>query len=98
MYRWYKQAQVYYAYLIDVDIEGNLQSPDSSFLKSRWFMKGWTLQELIAPSSLVFYRKGWREISTKINLQDLISNIIGIPISILKFGDIENFSVVQKMS
>src|SRR5438045_93423 len=62
MYQWYKGAQVCYAYLADVPSGEDLHSTDSSFAKSRWFTRGWTLQELIAPSSLVFYGKGWREI------------------------------------
>lgn len=98
MYRWYKEAQVCYAYLADVPSGEDLRYPDSPFAKSRWFTRGWTLQELIAPSSLVFYGKDWREIGTKMSLQNLVSAITGIPISVLKFGDIENFSVAQKMS
>jgi hypothetical protein len=98
MYRWYREAQVCYAYLADVPSGENLQNSDSPFAKSRWFTRGWTLQELIAPSSLVFYGIDWHEIGTKMSLQKLVSAITGIPISVLKFGDIENFSVAQRMS
>jgi len=98
MYQWYKKAQVCYAYLPDVPSGQDLQYPDSFFAKSRWFKRGWTLQELIAPSSLVFYGKEWHEMGTKLSLQELVSKITGIPVSVLKFGDGESFSVAQRMS
>jgi hypothetical protein len=98
MYQWYKEAQVCYAFLADVPSGEDLQYPDSPFAKSRWFTRGWTLQELIAPSSLVFYGKDWREIGTKLSLQNLVSAITGIPITVLRFSGIKNFSVAQRMS
>jgi hypothetical protein len=98
MYRWYKEAQVCYAYLADVPSGEALQSADSPFVKSRWFRRGWTLQELIAPSSLVFYGNDWVEIGTKLSLQKLVCAITGIPIDVLKFGDVGEFSVAQRMS
>jgi hypothetical protein len=98
MYRWYKEGQVCYAYLADVPSGEDLQPIDSSFAKSRWFTRGWTLQELIAPSSLVFYGKDWREIGTKLSLQILVWKITGIPITVLKCGGIEKFSLAQRMS
>ena len=55
MWDWYRASDVCYVYLSDVnDIEG-VHGPESPFGKSRWFTRGWTLQELIAPSSLIFY-------------------------------------------
>ncbi|KAL5356352.1 hypothetical protein BJX96DRAFT_171539 [Aspergillus floccosus] len=47
MYRWYQDAEICYAYLADVP-------PRKSFTESRWFTRGWTLQELIAPSKVIF--------------------------------------------
>jgi Heterokaryon incompatibility protein (HET) len=70
MYRWYKEAQVCYAFLADVPIEEDLQYLNSSIAKSRWFTRGWTLQELIAPSNIVFYGENWREIGMKLSLQN----------------------------
>jgi hypothetical protein len=58
MYRWYKESQTCYAYLSDVtDVEhlGN----------SRWFSRGWTLQELIAPVKVEFYGSGWEYLGKK---------------------------------
>ncbi|KAJ5590177.1 hypothetical protein N7450_004149 [Penicillium hetheringtonii] len=41
MYKWYEQAGICFAYLADV--------PQKEMKDSRWFTRGWTLQELIAP-------------------------------------------------
>jgi hypothetical protein len=82
MFRWYERAEVCYAYLSDVDFEepdlaglGNRKSP---LHNSRWFTRGWTLQELIAPSTLVFYSRTWTRIGTRDQLGPLLSLITGI--------------------
>ncbi|KAH9203297.1 heterokaryon incompatibility protein-domain-containing protein, partial [Leptodontidium sp. 2 PMI_412] len=90
MYRWYQEARECYAYLADV--------PYNSFRKSRWFTRGWTLQELIAPSSVIFLDSEWQEIGTKSNLQRDISEITGIPGSFLLGDDLRHASVAQRMS
>lgn len=54
MFQWYKQAARCYAYLSDVRNVCDLTS-DKSFAACRWFMRGWTLQELIAPREVIFY-------------------------------------------
>jgi hypothetical protein len=67
MYRWYNRATKCYAYFSDVSIiDDNHLSPsleqwESAFRNSRWFTRGWTLQELLAPPSVeFFYLKGTR--------------------------------------
>ncbi|EHK46048.1 hypothetical protein TRIATDRAFT_292246 [Trichoderma atroviride IMI 206040] len=55
MFRWYRQAAICYAFLSDVPSNENPQEKDSKFQKSRWFQRGWTLQELVAPKILRFY-------------------------------------------
>ncbi|RGP67940.1 heterokaryon incompatibility [Fusarium sporotrichioides] len=50
----------------------------SSFRRSRWFKRGWTLQELLAPIEVVFYDKDWKGISTRGSIGDLIGVITGI--------------------
>ena len=50
MFRWYEESQVCYAYLSDVrNASEDPSSRDSDFLTSKWFTRGWTLQELLAP-------------------------------------------------
>jgi hypothetical protein len=94
MYRWYQESGVCYTYLADV----SSRAADGEFKKSRWFTRGWTLQELIAPSIVIFLDRKWRQIGTKSRWQSKISEITGIPASILLEGNLECASVAQKMS
>ena len=60
MFRWYRNATKCYVYLTDVsrptlDTDVGRLSWESSFQKSRWFTRGWTLQELVAPKLVEFY-------------------------------------------
>ncbi|KAL8830158.1 MAG: hypothetical protein Q9170_005863 [Blastenia crenularia] len=73
MYRWYQKAQVCYAYMVDVD-----GHDISTFANSRWFTRGWTLQELLAPEMVVFYDLNWEELGTKLSLEEEISAATGI--------------------
>ncbi|TRX98448.1 hypothetical protein FHL15_000522 [Xylaria flabelliformis] len=59
MFRWYGEARVCYVYLIDVFCGEDLERSRWNFRNSRWFTRGWTLQELIAPSYLRFYDTTW---------------------------------------
>lgn len=99
MYRWYQEADVCYVYLSDVP-----HAPDDEailgdqFAKSRWFTRGWTLQELIAPSSLIFYNASWNELGTKSSLQQLITDITAIPAAVICGQKLENLSVAQRMA
>jgi hypothetical protein len=101
MYRWYQEAGECYAYLADVPHNSvnrvtGVTGPE--FQKSRWFTRGWTLQELIAPSSVIFLDSEWQEMGTKSNLQRDISEITGIPDSFLLGDDLRHASVAQRMS
>jgi hypothetical protein len=91
MYSWSKESQVCYAYLADVRRGETLQD---DLRGSNWFKRGWTLQELLAPSSVVFFDTNWNDVGTKGSLVDIISEITGI-------DDLVNFEgacVAQKMS
>ncbi|KIM95319.1 hypothetical protein OIDMADRAFT_59796 [Oidiodendron maius Zn] len=67
--------------------------------KSRWFTRGWTLQELIAPTKVVFFSKEWKKLADKTDIVDIINEIIGIPESILlKTAELATFSVAARMS
>ncbi|KAF6813381.1 hypothetical protein CMUS01_12847 [Colletotrichum musicola] len=85
MFRWYQNASVCFAYLSDV-IKFDLHSPDSTFRRSRWFTRGWTLQELIAPREVKFFDKGWRYIDSKQSTTSfcaLLANITGVSEQVL---------------
>jgi hypothetical protein len=94
MYHWYQESGVCYAYLADVPSN----AVDDKFAKSKWFTRGWTLQELIAPSTVIFLDQEWQKMGTKSSRQRIISEITGIPANILLGGDLERTSVAQKMS
>jgi uncharacterized protein YdbL (DUF1318 family) len=95
MFKWYENAQVCYVYLGDVpNGGGNPYHPDSMFRSSQWFTRGWTLQELLAPSRVEFYDRGWEEIGTKGSLKNLVESITGIT----HLLDHSTASVAQKMS
>jgi hypothetical protein len=99
MYPWYQKAYRCYAYLADVHGDVDPQDKNSAFAKSRWFTRGWTLQELIAPSDLVLYSTDWVEIGSKTVLCNTLSEITGIDVDILEgFKDLKSESVAKRMS
>ena len=104
MYRWYQKSVVCYAYLEDVPngVEHHIQK--AKFKKSRWFKRGWTLQELIAPFAVEFYGDQWFDLKqkaslgTKRSLQNEIYEITKIPVSVLRGSGLQQYSIAQKMS
>ena len=101
MFRWYAEAAVCYVYLADVS--GNTPKPETqeSLEKSEWFTRGWTLQELIAPRSVIFYGAEWTKLGNRESLKPTITSITGIHASALgaSINSIrKNFSVAQRMS
>lgn len=102
MYRWYHDATVCYAHLADVQLPDDHQpgQKPEGFTDSVWFTRGWTLQELIAPSTLVFVDVAWKEIGFKVDppLCAAISSHTGIPQTILKGVDPpDSASVAERM-
>jgi hypothetical protein len=107
MFRYYSQAVVCYAYLADVKWADAIPSSGSqatalanSFKKSRWFTRGWTLQELLAPSKVIFYSASWNLIGDREEWRHEISDITSIHYSALTQGtrDFTKFSIAQRMS
>ncbi|UNI22892.1 hypothetical protein JDV02_008736 [Purpureocillium takamizusanense] len=108
MFKWYQRSVVCYAHLGDVS-HASIQScrkPNSEFRKARWFTRGWTLQELIAPTELKFFSKDWQEIGTKANttLALTIAEVTGITVWCLRRGifsklnPLREYSVAQRLS
>ncbi|KAK7940928.1 uncharacterized protein PG986_013315 [Apiospora aurea] len=92
MFKWYRDSAVCYAYLSDVLPDGG------DFEKSRWFSRGWTLQELIAPGELKFYGRHWDFIGLKSAMLDQLHSITAIDPTGLQGGSLRLLSVAQKMS
>jgi hypothetical protein len=79
MFRWYQDAEICYAFLADVDPISTLpKEPFLAFEESRWFRRGWTLQELLAPRDLVFYASDWSKIGSRADMYHLIGTVTGI--------------------
>ncbi|KAI6095830.1 hypothetical protein EDD16DRAFT_717559 [Pisolithus croceorrhizus] len=104
MYRWYQNAQVCYAYLNDVresvfpTIQDNGKF-DQSNGWPEWFMRGWTLQELIAPKQVEFFNEDWVSIGNKRRLAPALEDITRIPRDVLTGGlAAKRLSVAQIMS
>ncbi|KAF5363088.1 hypothetical protein D9758_012624 [Tetrapyrgos nigripes] len=98
MYQYYANAVVCYVYLFDVSGKLHPKNPESDFKKSKWFTRGWTLQELLAPGLISFFDRDWTKIGTRWSLRDLISVVTTIPIDVLEGRSIDEYGVAQKMS
>ncbi|KAH8893429.1 HET-domain-containing protein [Thozetella sp. PMI_491] len=98
IFRWYKESSVCYVYLSDVALPEQVQLPESSFRRSRWFTRGWTLQELVAPKVVNFYGSSWEFIETRSSLRDLLHEITGIPAAVFISKSLHDVSIAQRMS
>ncbi|KAH6612850.1 heterokaryon incompatibility protein-domain-containing protein [Chaetomium sp. MPI-SDFR-AT-0129] len=69
------------------------------FMKSRWWTRGWTLQELIAPPAVEFYDRDWQHITCKDTCKELISAATRIDRAILSNADyLSVFPVAERIS
>ncbi|PQE29295.1 hypothetical protein CJF30_00004368 [Rutstroemia sp. NJR-2017a BBW] len=104
MFRWYRDATKCYVYLPDVlrpcsdSADGSNEPWESTFRKSEWFTRGWTLQELIAPVSVDFFSKEGELLGNKVSLERHICEITGIPVDALRGSPLSDFSVAERMS
>ncbi|TQN66183.1 Vegetative incompatibility protein HET-E-1 [Colletotrichum shisoi] len=83
MFQWYRESAVCYVYLSDLPPQSPGRFDSASFMAARWFTRGWTLQELIAPHLIEFYDQAWNDIGTKTSLMDLIHERTGIRCDVL---------------
>ena len=105
MFRWYRRAAKCYVYLSDVSTRKRKERDQVSqntwalaFRESRWFTRGWTLQELLAPASVAFFSKEHERLGTKQSLRQEIHEITEIPISALTGKPLAEFSYEVRMS
>lgn len=97
MFRWYEAAALCYAYLCDVEeVVADGRRSYTSFKQSVWFTRGWTLQELLAPTEVLFLDKNWGKLGTRTSLGNEITTTTGIPHK--AFTSMNSFSAAQKMS
>lgn len=95
MYRYYENAQKCYAFLADVSTADFAES----FAGSRWWRRGWTLQELLAPTIVEFFSSDWETLGTKTTLRNTISQITGIESEYLAGNlPVQHASIAKRMS
>ncbi|KAI0831884.1 hypothetical protein BC628DRAFT_1290092, partial [Trametes gibbosa] len=98
MFVWYARAALCLAFLADVpscDAE-HPADPHSAFRRSRWFRRGWTLQELIAPRTrMLFFARDWALLAARHELAQVITDVTGISPEFLAPGGEEGSSRVS---
>ncbi|KAK0730886.1 HET-R [Lasiosphaeris hirsuta] len=99
MFRWYRGAAKCYVYLSDVSTcaPNDKSSWEAAFQGSKWFTRGWTLQELIAPTTVEFFCAEGKRLGDKESLEQHIHNITGIPLGALRGGLLSDFSIDERM-
>jgi hypothetical protein len=105
MFRWYKRAAKCYVYLSDVQVPDEVTDAqhfritwEDAFRWSRWFTRGWTLQELLAPATAEFFSKEGKLLGSKISLEQEIYEITEIPIRVLRGQGLDKLGVEEIMS
>lgn len=105
MFRWYREAAKCYVYLSDVSMDGSVgndpslqQTWKAVFRSSRWFTRGWTLQELVAPTDVEFFSVEGVRLGDKDSSRQEIQEITGISVQALQGRRLSDFSVDERMS
>jgi hypothetical protein len=105
MFRWYQRAAKCYVYLSDVqspeeisDAESCRMTWEDALRRSRWFTRGWTLQELLALPTVEFLSREGKRLGSKISLELEIHDITKIRIGALRGEELSEFSVEERMS
>ncbi|KAF2728246.1 HET-domain-containing protein [Polyplosphaeria fusca] len=103
MFRWYQNAARCYVYLSDVltakgKANSNTYEWESAFRKSKWFTRGWTLQELLAPRIVEFFSRQGERLGDKGSLRQQIHEITAIPEAALRGELLSRFRVSDRLS
>jgi hypothetical protein len=104
MFRWYRNATKCYVYLSDVSTNNynqNNLSPklwEAAFRMSRWFTRGWTLQELIAPPLVEFFSLEGNRLGDKRSLEQQVHEVTGLPVRALQGSALFEFGVAERIS
>jgi hypothetical protein len=104
MFRWYGGAVKCYVYLRDVSTKSSesdyASAPfwEPAFRSSRWFRRGWTLQELLAPRCVEFFDSDSTRLGDKESLEQVLHEVTKIPPRALRNAPLDEFSVDERMS
>ena len=104
MFRWYQNAARCYVYLADVSTRKRKADDmldeftwESAFRESRWFTRGWTLQELLAPSTVEFFSQEEEKLGDKTSLKSSIHKITSISLEALDGARLSQFSIDERL-
>ena len=104
IFRWYQDASKCYVYLSDIRVPDevvNVQASritwEGAFRRSKWFTRGWTLQELLAPAIVEFFSKEGKRLGTRISLEQEIYEVTQIPIEALRGQRLSEVSIDERM-
>jgi hypothetical protein len=102
MFRWYRDAAKCYVYLADVtadpSVGADAQPWEKAFRRSRWFTRGWMLQELLAPRSVEFFDCTGGRLGDKYSLMTLIYKFTDIEDDAFDGRSLSKFSLDERMS
>ncbi|KAI1526531.1 vegetative incompatibility protein HET-E-1 [Pyrenophora tritici-repentis] len=98
MFRWYQNAKKCYVFLSDVGSDTLEGDDETAFKQSRWFKRGWTLQELLAPHSVEFFSKEGVRLGDKESLKHTIHEVTGISMKALSGSDLSEFDIAKRFS
>lgn len=98
MFRWYQKADRCYVYLSDVSASnlGPWNPYELQFRASRWFTRGWTLQELLAPSSVEFFTREGLRLGNKKDLEQQIHEVTRIAVAALQNRPLAHFTIEER--
>src|SRR5947209_7172993 len=83
---------------LDANDELNQLPWELDFRKSRWFTRGWTLKELLAPGSVEFFSREGKQLGDKRTLERQIHEITGIAIPALRGTPLSQFGIDERLS
>ncbi|KAF2253361.1 HET-domain-containing protein [Trematosphaeria pertusa] len=98
MFRWYQNAAKCYVFLADVSTPTSEGDRDSQLRNSRWFTRGWTLQELIAPRCVEFFSQQRERLGDRKSLEKQIHQVTGISVHALRGEPLPHFPTDERMS
>jgi hypothetical protein len=104
MFRWYQRTARCYVYLSDISVPEEVADAQAfliiwteAFRRSRWFTRGWTLQELLAPPHVEFFSREGKRLGSRMSLEQDIHQVTTIPVSILRGQSVAKYSTKERM-
>ncbi|KAI0411000.1 HET-domain-containing protein [Xylaria grammica] len=97
MFAWYRDATICITFLSDLPSSKSIELIPPGLEKCRWFRRGWTLQELLAPRRVEFYDQVWHPIGSKKSLERVLKGITGIPSHVLGGDSLDTILVGNRM-